>query len=98
MLPVSLDLVRDGVLSMSDMIAKMTSNPARLLQLDSGTLNTGSEADVTIFDPEATWTVDRETLVSKGKNTPWHGKQMTGQVTHTIKAGRIVFENGTIHG
>jgi len=98
MLPVSLDLVRDGVLSMSDMIAKMTSNPARLLQLDSGTLNTGSEADVTIFDPEATWTVDRETLVSKGKNTPWHGKQMTGQVTHTIKAGRIVFEHGTIHG
>jgi dihydroorotase len=98
MLPVSLDLVRDGVLSMSDMIAKMTSNPAKLLKLDSGTLNTGSEADVTIFDPEATWTVDREALVSKGKNTPWHGKQMTGQVTHTIKAGRIVFENGTIYG
>ncbi|NOR73395.1 MAG: amidohydrolase family protein [Mariprofundaceae bacterium] len=98
MLPVSLDLVRNGVLSLSEMIAKMTSNPARLLQLDSGTLNTGSEADVTIFDPEATWIVDRETLLSKGKNTPWHGKQMTGQVTHTIKAGRIVFENGTIHG
>jgi len=98
MLPVSLDLVRAGVLTMSDMLAKMTSNPASLLGLESGTLSLGSEADVTIFDPEATWTVDREALVSKGKNTPWHGKQMTGQVTHTIKAGRIVFENGTIHG
>ena len=98
MLPVSLGLVRNGVLTMSDMLAKMTSNPASLLGLESGTLSLGSEADVTIFDPEATWTVDREALVSKGKNTPWHGKQMTGQVTHTIKAGRIVFENGTIHG
>ena len=98
MLPVSLDLVHNGVLTMSDMLAKMTSNPASLLGLESGTLSLGSEADVTIFDPEATWTVDREALVSKGKNTPWHGKQMTGQVTHTIKAGRIVFENGTIHG
>ncbi|MFC1567590.1 dihydroorotase [Pseudomonadota bacterium] len=98
MLPVSLDLVHNGVLTMSDMLAKMTSNPASLLGLESGTLSLGSEADVTIFDPEATWTVDREALVSKGKNTPWHGKQMTGRVTHTIKAGRIVFENGTIHG
>jgi dihydroorotase len=98
MLPVSLDLVRSRVLSMSDMISKMTSNPAKLLNLDSGTLTIGAEADITIFDPEASWTVDRETLVSKGKNTPWHGKQMTGLVTHTIKAGRVVFENGTIHG
>jgi len=97
MLPVSLDLVRAGVLTMSDLIAKMTSNPANLLGLESGTLSVGSEADIAIFDPEATWTVDREKMVSKGKNTPWHGKQMTGQVTHTIKAGRLVFENGTIH-
>jgi len=97
MLPVSLDLVRNGVLSMSALIAKMSCNPAKLLGLSSGTLSVGAEADVAIFDAEATWTVDREKMVSKGKNTPWHGKQMTGQVTHTIKAGRIVFENGTIH-
>ena len=98
MLPVSLDLVRSDVLSMSDMIAKMTCNPAKLLDLDAGPLSVGAEADITIFDPEATWIVDREKLVSKGKNTPWHGKEMTGQVTHTLKAGRTVFENGTIHG
>lgn len=97
MLPVSLDLVRSKVLSISDMIAKMTCNPAKLLGLNAGTLSVGAEADVCIFDDKAKWTVDREKMVSKGKNTPWHGKEMTGQVTHTIKAGRIVFENGTIN-
>ncbi|GAV20170.1 dihydroorotase [Mariprofundus micogutta] len=98
MLPVSLDLVRAGVLSMSDLIAKMTCNPAQLLDLHAGVLSEGAEADVTIFDPDATWTVDREAMVSKGKNTPWHGKQMTGQVTHTLKAGRIVFAEGEVRG
>jgi len=98
MLPVSLDLVRAGVLTMSGMIAKMTCNPARLLGLNSGTLTAGAEADVTIFDPAATWTVNREAMVSKGKNTPWHGKEMTGLVTHTLKAGRIVFAEGEVCG
>jgi len=98
LLPVSLDLVRSGALTMSDMIAKMTCNPARLLGLASGTLSTGAEADITIFDPDVTWILDREAMVSKGKNTPWHGKQMTGQVSHTIKAGRIVFAEGVVCG
>jgi len=98
MLPVSLDLVRAGVLSMSELIAKMTSNPARLLGLDAGTLSVGAEADVTIFDADATWMVDREKMVSKGKNTPWHGKTMTGLVTYTVKAGRVVFAEGDVCG
>jgi len=95
-LPVSLQLERDGVLSMSDLLAKMTCNPARLLDLESGTLSIGAEADITIFDPEATWTVDRNALVSKGKNTPWHGKEMTGQVTRTLKSGRIAYAEGAV--
>jgi len=98
MLPVSLQLERDGVLSMSALLAKMTSNPARLLHLDAGTLAAGAAADIAIFDPDATWTVDRNKLVSKGKNTPWHGKEMTGQITHTLKAGRIVFAEGEVRG
>jgi len=96
MLPVSLQLQRDGVLSMSDLLAKMTVNPAKLLHLDAGTLGIGASADITIFDPDATWTVDRNALVSKGKNTPWHGKEMTGQVTHTLKTGRIVYAEGSV--
>jgi len=96
MLPVSLSLVRDGVLSMSGLLAKMTSNPAKLLNLDAGALSKGAVADVCIFDPEATWRLDRNKLFSKSKNTPWHGKEMTGKVTHTIRAGRVVFENGAV--
>lgn len=98
MLPVSLDLVRAGVLSLSDMIAKMTCNPAKLLGLDAGTLSVGAVADVVIFDADDSWTLDRNKLVSKGKNTPWHGKQMTGRVTHTLKAGRIVYAEGEVRG
>ena len=97
-LPVSLGLVRDGVLSLSDMIAKLTSNPAVLLDLDSGTLSVGAAADICIFDADTTWTVDRNQLVSKGRNTPWHGKEMTGLVKHTIKDGRIVFADGEVVG
>jgi dihydroorotase len=97
-LPVSLGLVRDGVLSLTDMIAKLTSNPATLLNLDSGTLSQGVAADICIFDPDATWTVNRNKMVSKGRNTPWHGKEMIGQVRHTIKDGRIVFTDGEVVG
>lgn len=98
MLPVSLELVRTGVLTMPEMIAKMSCNPAALLGLESGTLSVGSEADVCIFDAEEEWVVDREQLVSRGKNTPWHGKTMTGRVTHTLKAGRVVFSEGKVRG
>ena len=92
MLPVSLELVRNGVLSLPELLAKMTSNPAKLLNLDAGTLSEGASADVCIFDPEATWRLDRNKLFSKSKNTPWHGREMTGKVTHTIRGGRVVFE------
>ncbi len=94
MLPVSLDLVRAGVLTMPELIAKMTCNPARLLGLEAGTLGPGSPADIAIFDAEATWTLERDRLQSKSKNTPWHGRQMTGRVTHTIMGGRLVYTEG----
>jgi len=96
MLPVSLELVRNNICSMSDLIAKMTCNPARLLGLEAGTLSVGAPADVSIFDPDATWTLDRKKLFSKSKNTPWHGREMTGRVTHTIMDGRLVYANGNI--
>ncbi len=96
MLPVSLMLVREGVLSLPELLAKMTVNPARLLDLEAGTLAVGAAADVCIFDPDARWRLDRNRLFSRGRNTPWHGKDMIGRVTHTIRAGRVVFEEGAI--
>jgi len=98
MLPVSLELVRGGVLSMAAMVAKMTVNPARLLNLDAGTLAVGARADVCIFDPETHWVLDRSKLLSKSKNTPWHGRAMQGRVSHTFKDGRLVFEHGEVIG
>jgi len=96
MLPISLDLERAGVLSMSDLIAKMTINPAKLLHLPEGHLSSGNAADICIFDPNKTWVLDRTQLLSKGRNTPWHGRTMTGQVQYTLKDGRMVFAKGKI--
>ncbi len=96
MLPVSLGLERDGVLSMSDLIATMTVNPAKLLHLDAGTLSEGASADVCIFNPDEKWTLDRNKLFSKSRNTPWHGREMTGQTTYTLKGGRVVYQAGEI--
>ncbi|HXH71877.1 MAG TPA: dihydroorotase [Mariprofundaceae bacterium] len=98
MLPVSLELERSGALSMSDLIAKMTSNPAKLLNLPAGTLSVGAAADVCIFDPAEKWTLDRRKLFSKSKNTPWHGRTLQGRVTQTLKNGRVVFADGAIVG
>lgn len=98
MLPVSLGLEREGVLPMSDLIATMTSNPAKLLHLDAGTLSEGAAADICIFNPDEKWTLDRNKLFSKSRNTPWHGREMTGKVVHTIKNGRVVFQKGDVIG
>jgi len=96
MLPVSLGLERDGVLNMSDLIATMTSNPAKLLKLEAGTLSEGALADICIFDAQEKWMLDRNKLFSKSRNTPWHNREMTGRVVHTIKGGRQVFSKGEI--
>ncbi|WP_305046172.1 dihydroorotase [Geoalkalibacter sp.] len=91
-LPLTLRLVSDGVLSLADAIAKLTIHPARVLGLESGTLEVGRMADVTIIDPELKWTVDAQKLVSKSKNTPFDGWKMVGAATHTIVAGRIRYQ------
>ena len=88
-----LSLVHDGHIGLPSIIEKLTSAPAALLERpDIGTLRPGSEADVTIFDPDAEWTVDTEAFVSKGKNSPLHGTTLRGRVETTLVGGEIVFE------
>ncbi|RMH51957.1 MAG: dihydroorotase [Zetaproteobacteria bacterium] len=94
LLPVSLSLVREGVLSLPDLIATMTINPARLLGLDAGTLAPGAAADLCIFDPDQRWRLDRDKLHSKSRNTPWHGRTMIGRVRYTLLGGRVVYPFG----
>ncbi len=92
-LPLSLALVRDGVLSLMEMIRKLTANPARILRLPYGTLAPGKSADIIIFNPDALWVVDTSAFVSKGKNTPFQGWEMQGKNLLTIVDGRIVYRD-----
>jgi dihydroorotase len=91
-LPLSLRLVSEGILSLSDMVAKLTCAPARTLGIPRGTLSAGAPADVTIIDPELSWTVEAAKLNSKSKNTPFDGWQMTGAAVCTIVGGKVVYQ------
>jgi len=90
-LPLSLQLVKDGVLTLPELIKKLTVSPAKIIGIDRGTLKTGAIADVVIFDPDKSVKVDREKFRSKGKNTPFHGWELSGCVLHTIVGGKVVF-------
>ena len=85
-------LVKTGVLSMTEMVEKMSSNPARILGLeDRGGISEGMAADVTVFDPQRTYKIDKDTFASKGKNTPFDGYEVSGEVVCTIVDGRVVY-------
>lgn len=77
-------------------IDRLTRKPAELCKLPAGTLTPGASADVTLFDPEATWTVTEEDSFSLSSNTPWMGKTLKGKVKTTLVAGNVVYENGVI--
>lgn len=95
LLPLALRLVTEGVAPLMDIVAKLTSEPAQILNLpDSGTLASGARADICIFDPEQHWTVVPEQLISAGKNTPFAGWELVGKVSHTLLAGRLVYDSG----
>ena len=91
-LSLGLKLVADGHLSLNQLILKMSTNPARILNIAKGTLKTGSDADITVIDPKKNWTVDRGKLRSRGKNTPFHGWTMTGKTVITIMGGKITYQ------
>ena len=91
------ELVETGIITPMQMAEKMSWNPAKILGLhDRGSVSEGKIADVVIFDPEKEYTIDKNTFLSKGKNTPFHGRKVKGEVVCTIAGGRIVYEGGTI--
>ncbi|MBF0439655.1 MAG: dihydroorotase [Magnetococcales bacterium] len=93
LLPVSLELVRDGVLSLSDCLRAMTVAPARLLGLNRGTLTPGTPADLVLFDLEAAWVVEAARLHGTSRNTCFHGRRVRGRVKKTLVSGRIVYDD-----
>lgn len=88
-LGLSMRLVEGRILTFGQLIEKMALNPAKILQLDSGTLRIGSDADLTIIDPSREVVVDPESFISKGKNTPFKGWRLKGVAAYTIVKGKL---------
>ncbi len=91
LLPAAMRLYHQGGLSLPQLWRAMSLNPARRLGLPGGRLAAGAPADLVLFDPDAPFVLDRFTLLSKSKNTPFDGARMEGRVLGTWVAGRRVF-------
>jgi dihydroorotase len=92
LLPLTLKLVDDKVLTLAEAIALLTTKPAEILGVEAGTLSMGATADICVFDPATRWTLTAKQMVSRGHNSPFVGWEFTGRVTHTLVGGEIVFE------
>jgi len=92
LLPAALRLVHGGHIDLPTLFRALSLNPARRLGLDCGRLAVGAPADLVLFDPEAPFVLDRFTLRSKSKNTPFDGARLQGKVRATFVGGTLVFE------
>lgn len=86
-------LVHTGVLTLPELIAKMSYNPAKIVGIDAGTLQNGKAADIVLFDPDEEWTVDVDKLHGKSKNCVFKGMTLKGKVKMTLLDGQIVFDD-----
>jgi dihydroorotase len=86
------ELVDTGVLTLSELVRRMSTTPARIFNLPGGTLAVGAPADVVVFDPAVEWEVQPGTFFSKSRNTPFAGRRLHGRADLTIVRGEIVFE------
>ena len=91
-LALGLRLVSAGVLTLSQLIGKMSTHPSGILGIPGGSLRPGAPADLTIIDLQRSWTVDREAIRSLSKNTPFLGWDLTGKAVLTMKGGVVTFD------
>lgn len=90
-IPLALALWRDKIVSLEKLIAMMTCNPARILNLPGGKLSPGDPADITLIDVNREWQVDSAAFHSRGHNTPFQGWKMRGATVMTVIKGEVVF-------
>ena len=87
------ELVEPGILTPMQMAEKTSYNPAKILGLDDkGAIAEGKIADVVVFDPTVEYVIDKNTFYSKGKNTPFHGRKVKGDIRYTLVDGNVVYE------
>ena len=84
------------LITVNQLIEKMSVNPAKILKIERGTLKAGAAADVTIIDPERRHTIKASNFFSRSRNTPFEGEKCRGAVDTTIVGGRIVYSKGKI--
>ena len=89
-------LYHTGSLNLMDIIARLTVNPARILRLEAGVLDIGREADIAVIDPDLVWTVDSGAFYTRGKMTPFEGRELRGKTVATLVKGNFVMRNGEI--
>jgi dihydroorotase len=92
LLPLSLELYHNRHLSLLEMIARLTRNPAHILRLPVGSLAAGAPADLVLFDADLPWRICTEDFRSKSKNAPFDGRPVQGRVVRTIVDGRTIFQ------
>jgi dihydroorotase len=88
------ELVDSGLMTLPDLVLRMSVMPARIFNLPGGTLAPGAAADVVVLDPAAAWTVRPEDFYSKSRNTPFAGRELRGRAEATIVRGQAVFQRG----
>ena len=92
LLPLALELFHNKSIKLAKLVATITSNPAKILGIDKGSLDKGKDADLCIFDINKPWTVDKTKLKSKSKNTPIESRKLQGQVLKTFIKGELAYE------
>lgn len=88
--PLYYGLVLENKISLERLISAMTIKPAEILGIQKGTLRVGADADVTVFDPQPRFSIDKNKFRSKSRNTPFHGREVQGDVLYTIVRGKVV--------
>lgn len=88
------ELVEAGYLTLSQMVEKLSVNPAKILRSNRGCIDIGRVADLVIADPKAEYCIDKEGFYSKGRNTPFHGRKVRGRIEMTFVAGKRVYSYG----
>ncbi len=91
LLPLALELFHNDSLKLNTIIASITSNPAKILGIDKGSLQIGADADLCVVDINKPWVVNKDNLLSKSKNTPIEDRKLQGQIIKTFTKGEIAF-------